>query len=301
MGENVMNVRQLQALKAIIARGTVTQAAELLGVSQPALSSLIANMEREVGFKVFERSNGRLSPTTEAYYISHEAEKILSGLDKLSQLARDLRDRKAGQLRVASLPGLGIDFVPCLLADFMAKRPDIQLSLQVRSSVEIKEWIAARQFDIGIAEMPVDDPAVEVESLSMRCVCVLPEGHPLTAKKRLTPKDLNAVPFITLNRDHMTYFRIVSAFENAGMKLNVAAEVLLFAPACALVAGGVGVSIIDPVTASTYAERGIEVRPFDPPIPFDIGIMYPAHRPRSLLAQEFATVLKQALSPYVRA
>ena len=299
MDVGIMNIRQLQALKAIIARGTVTQAAESLGVSQPALSSLIANMEREVGFKVFERSNGRLSPTTEAYSISDEAEKILSGLDKLSQLARDLRDRKAGQLRVASLPGLGIDFIPSLLADFMKDRPDIQLSLQVRSSIEIKEWIAAGQFDIGVAETPVDDPAVETEPLSMRCVCVLPQGHPLAAKKRITPKDLKAVPFITLNRDHMTYFRVVNAFENAGVTLNVRAEVRWFAPACAMVSRGIGVSIIDPVTASTYADSGIEIRPFDPPVPFDIGILYPAHRPRSLLAQEFATVLKQALSPYV--
>ena len=294
-----MNVRELQAVKAVIAKGTVTRAAEQLRVSQPALSNLIANMERRIGFKLFERGGGRLSPTAEALHLSDEAEKILSGLDKLSQLARDLREHKAGQLRVGSLPGLGTDFVPRLLAHFLADRPNVKLLLQIRSSPEVREWVAARQFDVGLAELPADDPSIDVDAFSLRCVCVMPKGHPLTAKKRVGPKDLNGIPMVMLNRDHMTYFRIVNAFEQTGAKLNVRAEVHLFAPACAMVTCGLGVSIIDPITASTYSGRGLEIRPFDPPIPFDLGILYQAHRPRTLLAQEFAAALKLAMSPYI--
>lgn len=296
-----MNVRELQAVKAVIARGTVTRAAEQLGVSQPALSNLIANLERRIGFKLFERAGGRLSPTAEGIHLSDEAEKVLSGLDKLSQLARDLGEQKAGLLRVGCLPGLGIEFVPRLLAGFLADRPNVKLMLQVRTSADVKDWVSARQFDVGIAELPADDAAIDVDPFSMRCVCVIPKGHPLTAKQRITPKDLSGVPFVALNRDHMTYFRVARAFEQARAKLNVCAEVHLFAPACTMVASGIGVSIIEPITASTYANRGLECRPFDPPIPFDLGIIYPANRPRSLLAQAFADVLKRAMSPYVHA
>lgn len=295
-----MNFRELQAVKAVIARGTVTRAAEQLGVSQPALSNVIANLERRIGFRLFERAGGRLSPTAEAILLSDEAEKVLAGLDKLSQLARDLREQKAGLLRVGCLPGLGIEFVPRLLAAFLTDRPNVKLVLQVRTSAEVKEWVAARQFDVAIAELPADDAAIDVDPCSMRCVCVMPKGHPLTAKKRISPMDLSGVPVVTLNRDHMTFFRITSAFEQARVKLNVCAEVHLFAPACAMVACGIGVSIIEPITASTYASRGIEIRPFDPPIPFDLGIMFPANRPRSLLAQTFAEVLKRAMSPYIQ-
>lgn len=296
-----MNIRELQAVRAVIARGTVTKAAEQLGVSQPALSNLVANLERRIGFKLFERVSGRLSPTTEGLYLSSEAEKVLSGLDKLSHLAHDLREQKAGLLRVGCLPGLGIDFVPRLLAGFLTDRPNVKLMLQVRTSEEVKEWISAQQLDIGIAELPVDDSAIDVDPFSMHCVCVMPKGHPLTAKKRITPKDLSGVPVVTLNRDHMTYFRITKAFEQARAKLNVCAEMHMFAPACTMVASGIGVSIIDPITASTYANRGLECRPFDPPIPFDQGILYPANRPRSLLVQAFAEVLKTAMSPHVQA
>lgn len=296
-----MNVRELQAVKAVIARGTVTRAAEQLGVSQPALSNLIANLERRIGLKLFERAGGRLSPTAEGIQLSDEAEKVLSGLDKLAHLARDLREQKAGLLRVGCLPGLGIEFVPRLLAGFLADRPNVRLVLQVRTSAEVQDWVSARQLDVGIAELPANDAAIDVDPFSMRSVCVIPKGHPLTAKQRITPKDLSGVPFVTLNRDHMTYFRVARAFEQAHAKLNFCAEVNLFAPACTMVASGIGVSIIEPITASTYANRGLECRPFDPPIPYDLGIIYPANRPRSLLALAFADVLKRAISPYVQA
>lgn len=295
-----MNDRELRAVKALIARGTVTRAAEQLSVSQPALSNLIANLERRIGLKLFSRAGGRLLPTAEGIQLANEAEKVLSSLDKLSDLARDLREKKAGLLRVGCLPGLGMEFVPSLLAGFLADRPNVRLVLQVRASAEIREWVSAKQFDVGIAELPADNAAVDVEPFRMRCVCVLPKGHPLTAKKRITPKDLSGVPFVTMKPDHMTYFRVARAFEDAHAKLNVCAEVHQFTPACTMVASGIGVSIIDPIIASTYANRGLECRPFDPPIPFDLGIIYPANRPRSLLAEAFSDVLKLAMSPYVQ-
>lgn len=293
-----MNIRELQALKAIIARGTVTSAAEQLGVSQPALSSAVATMERRLGFKLFERAGGRLTPTDEAVHLSDESDKVLSGLDKLEQLASDLREQRAGSLKVGCLPGLGVDFVPRLLGRFVADRPSVKLQYQVRPSAQVREWVSARQLDLGVAELPADHQAIDVEPISLRCVCVMPEGHALVGRDRIRPKDLKGVPLVTLNRDHMTYFRIARAFEQARIKLDVRAEMHLFAPACVMVASGIGVSIIDPVTASTFIGRGLQVRPFDPPIPFDIGILYPANRPRSLLAQAFAKVLHQAIAPY---
>lgn len=294
-----MHIRQLMALRAVISSGTTTQAAEVLGVTQPAVSSLIATLEKEVGFKLFERVKGRLVPTLEADRMAEEAERTIASFRRMEEMAHDLRQLAAGQLRIACMPGIALDFMPRVLARFQADKPDIKVSLQIRSSMRVREWISAQYFDLGIAELPVDDPAIEVEPLQMRCVCVMPEKHPLARKKVITPQDLDEVPFISLNGDHMTYFRIADAFEEAGAKLNVRAEVQLFAPACAMVASGGGVSIVDPVSAKVYEGRGIAVRPFRPAIRFDVGLMFPAYRPRSLLMQNFVTTLKQAMQPYL--
>ncbi len=294
-----MHIRQLKALRAVIATGTTTQAAEILDVTQPAISSLIATLEREVGFKLFERVKGRLVPTLEADRMAEEAERTIASFHRMEEVTRDLRDLTAGQLRVACMPGLALDFMPRVLARFLEDKPDINTSLQIRSSSRVREWISAQYFDLGIAELPADNPAISVEPLQMLCVCVMPEKHPLARKQVITPSDLNEVPFISLNRDHMTYFRIAKAFEDAGAKLNVRAEVQLFAPACAMVAAGGGVSIVDPVSAKVYAGRGVVARPFQPAIRFDVGLLFPAHRPRSLLMQNFVIELKQALAEYL--
>lgn len=294
-----MQIRQLKALRAVIATGTTTQAAEFLNVTQPAISNLIASLERELGFELFERSKGRLTPTPEAFRLAEEAEKTISSFNRITEVARDLRDLKAGQLRIACLPGLALDFLPRVIAKFLKEKPDVTASLQIRSSARVKEWVAAQYLDLGVAELPADDPAIECEPLEMQCVCVLPERHPLAKKKVITPHDLDGVPFVALNRDHMTFFRISNAFEAANAKFNVKVEAQLFSPACVLVAEGVGVSLVDPVSAKVHARRGITTRPFQPPIPFDIGLMYPAYRPRSLLVQNFVSLLRIELADYV--
>lgn len=294
-----MKIRQIQAFKAVMLTGTETQAAELLSISQPAVSRLISNLEQDVGFPVFNRRNGRVYPTPEASYLYDEAEKTLSSLDKLGQTAKDIRDLKLGQLRVACMPALSLTLLPKVVATFLAKRPKVTVSLHTRSSQKVKEWVATRQFDIGIAELPADDPALDTDPLNLKCVCVLPKGHPLERKTTVTPNDLDGVPFVSLHREHMTFFRIESAFEAAKAKRNIVIETSLFAPACSLVAQGAGVSIVDPITAGEYLQRGIVARPFKPSIPFDFAVLYPAKHPQPLLVSHFVRVLKGSLKNYI--
>ncbi|WP_175721513.1 LysR family transcriptional regulator [Burkholderia anthina] len=291
-----MQIRQLKVLRTVITTGTTTQAAEILNITQPAVSSVISNFERELGFALFERTKGRLTPTPEALRLADEAEKTISSFNRISEMARDLRENKAGNLRVACLPSLALDFLPRVLASFLADRPKISSSLQIQSSTKVREWVASQYVDVGIAELPADDPMIEWEPLEMQCVCVLPKAHPLAKKKVVTPADLDGVPFISLNQDHMTFARISNAFEAAGAKLTIRVEAGLFSPACVLVAEGVGVSLVDPVTARAHAGRGIVARPFEPPIPFNIALMYPAYRPRSRLVNEFVSLFKEKLA-----
>jgi len=291
-----MQIRQLKALHAVISTGTTTQAADLLNVTQPAISTMINNLEEELGFVLFERARGRLVPTPEALWLYEEAERTISSFSRVGEVARDLRDLRRGQLKIACLPGPAIEFLPRVMAEFLRDKPHLTASLQIRPSDKVKEWISSHYLDLGIAELPIDDPAVEYEVLAMRCVCVMSETHPLAEKSSLTPADLDGVPVISLNRDHVTFFRISSAFEAAGAKLNTRIEAQLFAPACIFAAEGLGVALVDPISAKAHAGRGIAIRPFHPAIPFDIGLMYPAHRPRSRLVKAFVGLLKTRLS-----
>ena len=291
-----MNFRQLQAFRAAMTTGSLTRAAELLGISQPAVSHLVANLERTLGLGLFERRNGRVFPTIDAEYLYDRANKTFSALDQLAAVADDIRDLKAGQLRIACLPGAAFEFLPRIVAEFIKDRTEVTVSLQPRSSQKVKEWIAAQLFDIAMAEIPAEDPAIEVEKLSIDCVCVMPEGHPLAARRVITPADLDGVPMVSLNRDHMTSFRIEDAFQAAGVRRQVRIETRLFLPLCVLVREGAGVGICDPLTVHDFRGKGVVVRPFEPAIPFSIGILYPAQRPRSRLTDEFSKLLRKRIT-----
>ena len=291
-----MKLRNIEAFHALMVAGTTTEAAAMLRVSQPAVSRMIGQLERNLGFALFKRVKGRLFPTPEAEIFDGEVEKSFIGIDKLARIAEDIRAKRIGHLRIVGMPALSLGFVPKVLDRFMETRPGLNVTLEVRSSQKVIEWIAAQQFDLGLAVMPVDHPAIEVEPLDpSEAVCVLPPGHPLASKAAIRPCDLEGVPFVSLGTEHRVRFEIDQAFEAAGVTRAVQVAAQLSAVVCQLVACGRGAGIVDPFTAADFAERGVVVRPFRPAIFFNTALLYPAHRPRSRLTEDFVTLLKDSL------
>ena len=97
-----LRFRQLQAFHAIVELGTVTKAAIHLGISQPGISNLIAQLERQTKLSLFERRSGRLVPTPEADILFREVDTVVRGLDHVQQAVTDLQNKQAGQLQGAS-------------------------------------------------------------------------------------------------------------------------------------------------------------------------------------------------------
>ena len=116
--------RQFQAFHATIEHGTVTGAAEHLGISQPAISNLLAQLERRTKLRLFERSRGRLLPTPEAVVLFDEIDTVVRGLDHVNQAVVDLQNQRAGQLQVATSHALAFGFMPAEIAAFSKQRPN---------------------------------------------------------------------------------------------------------------------------------------------------------------------------------
>ncbi len=294
-----MRIKQLQALKAVIDEHTTARAAEKLGVTQPSVSNLIAALERDLDIELFKREKGRLLPTPEAKKLALEANQIIEQLQVFEERAKYLGKLKAGELKIISLPGPAMEFIPTLIAEFLEDRPDVHIYLQIRPAIEVQNWVAEGYVDIGITELPLDTHKLDYELISLSCVCIVPGQHRLASKQVITAHDLDDEPFIALEPQHDTYSKLVSVFSQANANLNIRANVQLFLPACVLVAQGAGVSIVDPITASLNAHRDIKIIPFEPTIPFTLAIVRPINTPLSLLAQEFLTTLKKKYAPYL--
>ncbi len=289
--------RQLEAFKAVMESGRVTDAAERLHLTQPAVSKLVSHFEMALEMQLFSRSKKRLVPTMEAHALLREINKIFVGVQDVSRFADGLRGLRTGELTIVSVAALGQRHVPRVVAGFLRKHPTVNVGLHLRSSAEVADWIASQRADVGISMMPVDHPAVRDEMLcQVDAVCVLPTGHRLGRKKSVAPPDLAGETFISFTRDGRLRHVIDNLFEQARVSRDLRIEAFMSDSACAFVAAGVGVSIVEPFTASEYAANGkLLMKPFQPPVLYQFRLLFPRFRHPSLLASAFVEDLVSSI------
>lgn len=275
--------------------GTMTRAAELLGISQPSVSNTIAGLEEELGFTLFIRQAGRLYPTPEAHLFFEEVSRSLAAVASTERAAKEIRSGKYGRLSIAAYPSISTALLPRLISIFLEDRPDIHVRLISGSSKRVSDLASMKQCDIAIAELPTAHPVERLDRFTYRCDCILPIDHPLTALDVINAKDLDNVPFISLFPDHVTHYQLASAFSQADSRWNVVAEVDYFASVCELVSAGCGVGIVDSVISTPFTENVVR-RPFEPQILYEVGLLYPESSSASLVAGEFIKLLKTHLS-----
>lgn len=291
-----IKMRALQIFSAVLRTGAETRAGEMLGLSQPAVSAVLANLETELGFKLFDRVKGRLQPTTEAGYFYEYSQRLVSQFENLDKVAQDIREANSGHIRIAANPSVSLHVLPQVIARFRKSHPNIELMIQTQSSHQVREALHTQQFDIGIAEMPVLYQSVDVEEISSLCVCVMPSGHPLEALEVVTPQDMVGHPTVVTAREHMVTDRLRRIFAEAGLDLSIVVEAQLVDVTCSIVAQGGGIAVIDTMTAMDFAHRGVVARPFLPRITLDLAVMFPRTRPRSIATRAFHAMLQQEMS-----
>jgi DNA-binding transcriptional LysR family regulator len=292
-----VNHRQLEAFQAIVESGTVTAAAERLYITQPAVSRLIRDLEHSLGFDLFERRAGRLLPTVEAQILHDEVQRSFMGLDRIVQTAKDIQAMNVGSLRIAAMPALALGFLPRVIGKFSAVHPNLKISLQVRSSTKVMEWLASQQLDIGFAAVQQTHAAVEQELLlEVPFVAVLPAGHPLERKSELRPADFAGEGFISQGEEMGVRSRIDAIFADAGVERRVLIDTQLSLAICNMVAEGIGLSLVEPITAAAFLDRGVIVRPFLPRLPFRFSLLVPAYRSRSNITRAFVDMVKAELA-----
>lgn len=293
-----LRFRQLQAFHAIVENGTVTGAAEALGISQPGISNLLSQLERETGFALFERMHSRLVPTPEAELLHREIDTMVRGLDRVTQTVVDLQNKQAGQLQIASQHSISFGFMPKLIAGFVRDKPDLNISFQSQYSSKIQEWVLSGLFEIGICEMPMLYDALHSYPLQVETQIALHKDNPLTRHDVLTPRLLSGEPFLVMGPDHITQRRLKEAFESADVPLNTRLNSHLFKNLLAFVKEGMGVSLLDRFGLEYDYDDRFVARRFEPPIMMEMAVITSATRPLSQLGREFLALLLTELKPY---
>lgn len=288
--------RQYQAFHATIKSGTVTAAAEQLGISQPAISNLLAQLERSTRLKLFERTRGRLSPTPEAAVLFDEIDTVVRGLDHVNQAVVDLQNQKTGQLQVATNHALAFGFMPDQIRKFTQNRPDLTVAFQSQYSTKIQDWVMAGLFEIGVCELPLRHDGLDQEVFYFETMCALPDDSPLADHEVLTPDLMDDYPFIVMGAEHMVNRRTREAFQARGAKWRTRCHTDLFRNALNLVKQGLGAAFIDPFTLSSDDGQGYVTRRFEPRILLDIVLVTAHGRPLSSTAQHFLSQIRTSMA-----
>lgn len=292
----MISLRQVEAFRAVMITGTATRAAGVLSVSQPAVSRMIAELEAEIGFKLFERANRQLIPTAEGEAFYEEVDRAFIGLDQIFRTAEAIREYGTGHVSLVTIPSLANSLVPEVVRRFSGTYPDVLVSLEVQPSQRVFERIVSRQCDIGLCALPVDNAAIESRPLArLEAVCVLPRDHSLTAKTTVAARDLEGEVFVSFRTDSIFRHMVDEVFETAGVRRVLKLQARTMAGILGLVGRGLGVSVVGPLLPEAGAHRDFAVRPFEPAIPIDLALLRPAHKPLSRIAQRFAELLEACL------
>lgn len=257
---DTLNFRQVQAFRTVMLTGQITAAAELMGITQPAVSRLVRDFEHATRLVLFVRRGNQIVPTQAAKTLMVEVDRAFSGLNRIQVLADAIRRQSAGILRIAAMPALAINVLPHAVATFLKDRPGLHVSLNGLNSPMVIEAVASGHADIGYADGPIDRPGFEVLSYPMDAIVALPPGHRLAARKVVEPADLVGERIINLDPGTISAMRVEVAL--AGIARSAQIETKLTHTACALVAEGVGLTLTDPLSAGEFIDRGLCIRPF---------------------------------------
>lgn len=289
-----VTLRHIEVFHAVMTTSSVTGAADMLKTSQPTVSRELARFEYLIQIKLFERIRGRLRPTAHALQLFEEVQRAYFGLDRIVRTATALRRFEQGQLSIVCLPVFSQSLLPQTCRLVADRFPDVGISITLQESPLLEEWLSAQRYDFGLTEIGHAPQGTEATALVMLDeVCVLPDGHPLLRKTILSPGDFEGQPFVSLSATDSYRQQIDRIFRETGITRRMVIETHSAASICAMVREGVGLAIVNPLTALDYAHNGVHIRPFSVSIPFSVNIVRPIHRPPSRLVEVFQSELTE--------
>ena len=293
-----LNLRQIEVFRATMLTGSISGAAKLLHVSSPAVSRLISSTEQRLGLTFFQRIKGRLYPTPEARRLFLEVDAVYQSMERVNEVAEDLVGNRVGHLRIACSPSLGQLMLPHAVKRFYERLPEVRIILHTLLPSVLLQTVLTQQVELGVAFIQETHPNLIQRPLyENRLVAALPKDHPLAAKDCLELKDFLNEPFIGYGADSAIGRLVRKLFMEEGLTVRAKVEVQQVHVACAFVHDGLGISIIDELSAMSPVWPNLVTRPVNPSTTAPISIIHGAFTPPSRLAQEFIATLEEMYLP----
>lgn len=290
--------RQILAFKWVLECGTVTAAAQRMQTAQPGVTRLLKQLEHDLDFSLFKRVRGRLVPTPEARLFHREVVSVWRGIDHLRDTARRIREREVGGLRISAMPLLGMTFLPDVLAGFVPEHPDADIELTTFRSEQVVEEVMTQRCDLGFAIVTEHEDRVDQVRYRLPSLCAMAADHTLAGRERIAIEDLHEQTLICFERHDPLRMELDRRLESIGARPRQRIEVSLALQATRLVSHGLGLAILDPISAVSLGENGLVLKPLTCDLGEDFSLLTSRDQPLSQLAQSFLAVFQRRLERF---
>ena len=277
-------MNRYKALMKVVEVGSYTKAAEILGYTQPALSQMIASLEKEIGITLLYRSRYGIRLTPEGERLLPAIRETVRQYDDLRRKEEEIRGLDSGLVRIGTVSSVSCHWLPGIIRKFWAKYPNVQLVLHQGDYTSICDWVQTGIVDFGFVN-PAAAKGLETQILQIDpFVAVLPQTHPLAQKSSVSLRELAAEPYLLLEEG--CYSEPLEAFRQAGIKPNVRLTMHDDYSILSMVEQGLGYSLLAELVLQKTA-YDVAVRPVAEPILRTMALVMKEKRGLSAAAKTF--------------
>lgn len=292
-------VRQLEYVVAVADHLNFSNAAEACGVSQPALSSQVREVEQRLGLSLFERGRGGVSVPSHAESVIDAARRAIRAVDDVVDAAIDLRGELVGPVRVGVIPTMAPYLLPTLVRELRRRQPRAEPVLTEERTDELVRRIALGELDIGLLASPVPGDGLEVVEVAVdQFDLAMPEDHPFAGEGSLPSGVLSGLPVMLLEDGHCLRDQAIDVCATVGANTEHAIQGTSLTTLCQMVSAGSGVTLL-PASAREVEARagsGLVTRPLRDPRPNRIVVLaWRASSPLAPLYRAFAEATAPAV------
>lgn len=295
-----MQIRQLEAFRATVINGTVTAAAKYMRTTQPTISRMLMQLERDLKIPLFHREKGRVHLTSEGMQFYQRVDEVFASLSNLNATAEALRNDAFRKIRIFSTPATSMTIVPELMSRLVELHPDIHAKLIMLDYNSYYDVRCETEHDLVLGYRLGADADMEQTTLAeVDFVCVLPPGHPLADQEVVQVEDLAGQTIISLLDDTQRVFlRHEKLFQEAEVVVNQRIFCHSSAGAYAMVQRGLGIAIMEPFSAPMFKPFGVVVRPFLPRLTYDFIAGLKHSSVQSAAMSEIIGLVRDVLQQY---
>ncbi len=290
-----LNIRQIEVFSAVMDQGSTIAAANHLHISQPSISKHLKLLETSSGVNLFVRKNNRLEPTPEAHALYQEIKRIYTGMSQLEHFVKNLSGELKFELTIGSISMLAHTWLPSLLTQFLRDYNHYSLAMHTGSQQMVSSWAASGHLDVGLCMQVGNEVTGVDQELLMRLpnVCVMPPDHSKASLSTISVDDLQGENLVTLysmegRKSHKEDWRLAVQewLGSAGIKPNNLISVSTTHTACEFVKKGMGITLVDYLTAVEYEKQGLVWAQSDFDFTYDIYLISPKGAGRSAILGE---------------